>query len=539
VGTVSKVTSGARFGRLTTIAPTPRRQWGQIVWQCRCDCSTDVEVTARNLFTANTRSCGCLRTDMTRVRNRQNASHDLRREIAELAAAHNIRSEFTDAIPTWQTKVTVTCPACGRKRNTDVAGFLRHPLACRRCSKRMPAESLRAILAERMIRLERVEYGLDASQNGRGTVHCECAICHYKFQRTVGELVSGNRGCPSCLNVQEMYARVILTHNLGGAFAIRKRPKWMKGLELDGWNTEVSFDGRSVAFEYMGRYWHKRDGADRAKTQRKFDLCAKNGVLLIVVWATADRPSWDDQLSACQLGINDAGLEISLELPPPDARDRLAKAIPRKVRERLAAINHEAIGYDLTSEHRGYVRSLCRISGNEVSQSAHTLEKIRGCRYCQAHLSRRDERRLGAQRGARAMWQAHRNGAQYPHVKITDEVVVYIRTHDFRSDAQMRERVVQRFGIEVSQSGLQYARSGRTHSHLNRECPPIRKAASPYSNDHPVVKIANRLRDDGMSLGKIAQVLFQEEYRTLKGTAFSAAQVAKFVRWAQLHQQRE
>jgi hypothetical protein len=126
-------------------------------------------------------------------------------------------------------------------------------------------------LSEKGITLDRVEYDSAPSKNGRGTAHCECGICGHKFRRTIGEVVSGNRGCPSCLNVQEMYVRAILIHNLGGTFWIRKRPKWMNGLELDGWNTEVTFQGRSIAFEYMGRYWHNADAKDLARVQTK--LC--------------------------------------------------------------------------------------------------------------------------------------------------------------------------------------------------------------------------------------------------------------------------
>jgi hypothetical protein len=76
------------------------------------------------------------------------------------------------------------------------------------------------------------------------------------------------------INVQEMHVRAILTHNLDGTFWIGKRPDWMNGLELDGWNTEVSFEGRSVAFEYMRGYWHKGDADDRPGLKRK-KICVR------------------------------------------------------------------------------------------------------------------------------------------------------------------------------------------------------------------------------------------------------------------------
>jgi GDP-mannose 4,6 dehydratase len=94
----------------------------------------------------------------------------------------------------------------------------------------------------------------------------------------------------------------------------------------------------------------------------------------------------------------------------------------------------------------------------------------------------------------------------------------------------MRDEVAKRFGINASQSGLQYARSGRSHQHLDVQYPPIRKSASPYTKDHPAVRLARNLRDQGLSLGKISQALFREDHKTFKGTAFSAAQVQSFIR---------
>src|SRR5262249_30260810 len=143
--------------------------------------------------------------------------------------------------------------------------FLKSPLACRRCSKRMDEDPLRTILAERMITLDWIEY---PAGGGQGRAHCECQICDEKFDRRIGELVSGNRGCPHCFNYQEMCARVILIHNLRVDFAPRRRPKWMGGLELDGWSEKAK-----LAFEYMGRHWHKADAEDRKRAQEKVERC--------------------------------------------------------------------------------------------------------------------------------------------------------------------------------------------------------------------------------------------------------------------------
>jgi hypothetical protein len=186
------------------------------------------------------------------------------------------------------------------------------------------------------------------------------------------------------------------------------------------------------------------------------------------------------------------------------------------------------IRLNLTS---GGIQSLCRLSGKVVTQEVSSLSSIRGCRYCQSHPSRQEERRLNARRGALAMWTAHRTKRRYEHVKITDEIVAYIRQHDFQNPDVMSDAVAKRFGVNVGPSGLQYARSGKSHKHLDAQYPPVRKSASPYTKDHAAVRLARKLRDQGLSLGKISQVLFHEGHKTLKGTAFAAAQVRMFMRF--------
>jgi len=57
---------GKRFGRLVAIYPEEKRKDnGAIVWLCKCDCGNTASVTAGDLRFGRTRSCGCLRAEMT------------------------------------------------------------------------------------------------------------------------------------------------------------------------------------------------------------------------------------------------------------------------------------------------------------------------------------------------------------------------------------------------------------------------------------------------------------------------------------------
>lgn len=59
--------TGKKFGRLTVIQKTDKRASSQVVWLCRCDCGNMVEATTTHLTRGNTKSCGCARKGVNRI----------------------------------------------------------------------------------------------------------------------------------------------------------------------------------------------------------------------------------------------------------------------------------------------------------------------------------------------------------------------------------------------------------------------------------------------------------------------------------------
>src|SRR5687768_17367489 len=56
---------GQRFGRLTVTERLPKRIYGGqpvAFWRCQCECGGEIAVSTGNLRSANTASCGCVRT---------------------------------------------------------------------------------------------------------------------------------------------------------------------------------------------------------------------------------------------------------------------------------------------------------------------------------------------------------------------------------------------------------------------------------------------------------------------------------------------
>lgn len=59
--------TGQRFGRLTVLEKTAKRKSKCVVWLCQCDCGNTVEVTSTHLTCGDTTSCGCARKGVNRI----------------------------------------------------------------------------------------------------------------------------------------------------------------------------------------------------------------------------------------------------------------------------------------------------------------------------------------------------------------------------------------------------------------------------------------------------------------------------------------
>jgi hypothetical protein len=54
--------TGLRFGQLTAISPTKKRNKdGTVFWLCKCDCGNEIITNGNRLRSGHTKSCGCLR----------------------------------------------------------------------------------------------------------------------------------------------------------------------------------------------------------------------------------------------------------------------------------------------------------------------------------------------------------------------------------------------------------------------------------------------------------------------------------------------
>lgn len=75
--------TGRRFGRLVVIGRSKRRvsERNEALWDCRCDCGTVNMVLGRNLNAGRTRSCGCLRNELSAMRCARTRTTTKTREV--------------------------------------------------------------------------------------------------------------------------------------------------------------------------------------------------------------------------------------------------------------------------------------------------------------------------------------------------------------------------------------------------------------------------------------------------------------------------
>jgi len=61
---------GQKFGRLKVIRQSGFDKWGHSLWQCKCDCGIEKVINQQCLRNGITKSCGCLRREISGDRKR-------------------------------------------------------------------------------------------------------------------------------------------------------------------------------------------------------------------------------------------------------------------------------------------------------------------------------------------------------------------------------------------------------------------------------------------------------------------------------------
>lgn len=112
--------TGLRFGRLTVLRPASQESTGSKPhkWLCGCDCGAILEVRGTALKEGNTRSCGCLKLELTRARLLGKRGADAIGWDSTLTGADRVNRRFITGYEEWIQAVRVACNwncvACGK-----------------------------------------------------------------------------------------------------------------------------------------------------------------------------------------------------------------------------------------------------------------------------------------------------------------------------------------------------------------------------------------------------------------------------------------
>ena len=95
--------AGQRFGRLVAMERVPRPghlRNTRSYWRCRCDCGQSIVSPSNSLLQGHSKSCGCLKRELTRARSTthgKSGSGELSVWKAMLTRCHNPNSACRDA----------------------------------------------------------------------------------------------------------------------------------------------------------------------------------------------------------------------------------------------------------------------------------------------------------------------------------------------------------------------------------------------------------------------------------------------------------
>lgn len=126
--------SNLRFGRLIALYPHGKSLGGNVVWMCQCDCGEMADVVSHSLLEGSTKSCGCLRKELSSVRAKANITHGASK-TREYKRFQEIRrrelEEFFDSGWTFAMTFAIrecfpNCVVCGMTEKENLSRFSRH-----------------------------------------------------------------------------------------------------------------------------------------------------------------------------------------------------------------------------------------------------------------------------------------------------------------------------------------------------------------------------------------------------------------------------
>lgn len=252
---------------------------------------------------------------------------------------HGDRYSYPDlsSVLRSDSRIMVVCPTHGAFEQR----VLNHSRGdgCAKCggSARRSLEDIREFARARGCTLVSKKY-----VNGTTPMRWRCAHGH-QWQQTADRAMARNLWCPTCAGGRffgEEIVRALLQAMFNDAFP-NVFPRWLKGLQLDGYCERLG-----IAFEHQGRQhygrktlFHKNRSDFRKQAlrdMRKARLCGKQKVRLLVVPSVPDVTSVDELRQLCDRFCRRYRIKptrYAADVSPADLELRTRQATLSKLRE--------------------------------------------------------------------------------------------------------------------------------------------------------------------------------------------------------------
>ena len=90
--------SGQRFDKLLVLSITDKRVGERVVWHCKCDCGTEIDVSSDALLKGHTHSCGCIKSigekNIATVLSENNIVFEKEKKFPDLIFNSYLRYDF-------------------------------------------------------------------------------------------------------------------------------------------------------------------------------------------------------------------------------------------------------------------------------------------------------------------------------------------------------------------------------------------------------------------------------------------------------------
>lgn len=204
---------------------------------------------------------------------------------------HKICSEknltcLSDEYKHSNTPMLFKCNRCSREWSTSFRSIVQN-IGCIKCTFEttmcLNLDIIKERLKDRPMELVSTTY-----VNSQTKLEWKCTVCEKNWHATYSHIQHSQSGCPNCASYRsQKLCRQIFEELFNKPFPT-KRPKFLKGLEYDGYNEALN-----LAFEYQGiqhyeftEYFHRTEDALEKLQENdklKLQLSKDNNITLIII----------------------------------------------------------------------------------------------------------------------------------------------------------------------------------------------------------------------------------------------------------------